>query len=73
MNDFGIGVTLYFKMLKFLIIMFIVAIIFNIPLFVLYNAGGTSNSNTGLKYYLTSLSLAYMGESSISCNYESIY
>ena len=39
-NQFGVGVTLYFKMLKFLIVMFTIGAIINIPMYILY-AGGS--------------------------------
>ena len=52
--------------------MFLLATIINIPMFVLYNAGGGVNNQTGLKHYLTALSLAYMGESSTICNFNKL-
>eukprot|EP00347_Sterkiella_histriomuscorum_P015813 403355588 len=71
-SKYGEGVTYYFKMLKFLIILFSIASVINIPLFVLYSVGGGTNNQTGLKYYLSGLSLAYMGENTMACNFDQV-
>ncbi|CDW82979.1 UNKNOWN [Stylonychia lemnae] len=60
-HQYGIGITLYFKMLKFLVILFTMASIINIPMFVLYSAGGGTNDQT-----------AYMGENSMACNFDQV-
>jgi len=82
MTKFGIGTLLYFKMLKFMIVMFLLAIVINIPIFVLYaGTGGIQGQSgnsyflnifKGLKYNLAGISLAYTGENTRACNLEEV-
>ena len=64
LGELGIGVALYFKMLKYLMLMFALSTLISIPSFVLYCAGG-SNSNTGhpvsVNYVLSALTLGNIG------------
>lgn len=52
--------------------MFLVATVINVPLFALYSVGGGTNDQSGLKYYLSGLSLAYMGENTMACNFDQV-
>ena len=71
-NKYGEGTSYYFKTLKFLNILFLIATIVNVPLFVMYSVGGGTNNQTGLKYYLSGLSLAYMGTNYLGCNFDQV-
>jgi hypothetical protein len=76
--EIGTGVSLYFKMLKYLIILFLLFSIISIPSFIFYASGtridhreeGTSATN----YILSVLSIGNLGESkNIFIFYKNIY
>jgi hypothetical protein len=65
MGYMGAGVTLYFKMLKYLIVLFFLLTILSIPSYFLYYLGGDSLdfSTFDIKTFLTIFSLGNIGES----------
>jgi hypothetical protein len=58
----GAGVTSYFKMLKFFMIMYFWFMFLSIPTYYFYGTGNQTTTNDGsLKYALSALSLGNLG------------
>jgi hypothetical protein len=61
-KQFGIGVVLYFKFLKFMGSMMFIFCILSIPSYVFFYYGNdSSNGDESIKIYLTQLSLGNIG------------
>lgn len=68
LKDFGVGITLYFKMIKFLIYLFLCLSILCFPVFVIYWSGNESEIQFTNKQALSALTLGNIGESETVCN-----
>ena len=68
-QDLGIAVSTYFKILKMLMYFFSLFTIMCLPLYFIYSCGSVSlQANGWFKEYLTEWTLGNMGESSYKCN-----
>ncbi len=65
----GVGVTVYFKMLKFLIILFLWFCFLSIPSYLFYYYGSDhADKNLSIKYAFSSFSLGNLGQAKNACN-----
>mmetsp|Transcript_511 Transcript_511/g.524 ORF Transcript_511/g.524 Transcript_511/m.524 type:complete len:90 (-) Transcript_511:3636-3905(-) len=68
LDDLGMGVSIYFKLLKSMIIFFIFCSVISSPLYYFYSSGDISQQATGsLQMQLSEFSLGNLGESSFMC------
>ena len=69
-DDFGIGVTSYFVLIKIMIAVFLFLTLLFIPVFYYYNEGGAFNTNAILsnreKFFLQN-SMGNLGHSTATC------
>mmetsp|Transcript_22060 Transcript_22060/g.21241 ORF Transcript_22060/g.21241 Transcript_22060/m.21241 type:complete len:254 (+) Transcript_22060:403-1164(+) len=69
LEGLGAAVSGYFKMLKFLMILYFIFIIVSIPAYYFYARGNeTQVEENSINYYLSTLSLGNIGSSETSCN-----
>lgn len=69
----GVGVTIYFKLLKSFIIFLVISTILAIPLYYFYSRGNfASQSNSAAERILAKYSLGNLGESSVKCTKKDI-
>jgi hypothetical protein len=68
-SDFGIGVTLYFKMIKFLVYMFMGLSFLATPLYILFYSGNQQKINVTSKQSLSAFTLGNIGQSDKVCDY----
>jgi len=63
-NDYGVGVVLYFKFLKFLTLLFLFMTVMSCPSYLFYFNGNKSDNAeyTNMKYLLASFSLGNIGQ-----------
>ena len=67
-DDLGIAVSIYFKLLKSLIWFFLICSMLCIPLYFLYSCGNVSRqASSSLQEYLSEWTLGNIGESSYQC------
>ena len=67
-DDLGIAVSIYFKLLKSLIWFFLFSSMMCIPLYFLYSCGNVSlQASSSLQEYLSEWTLGNIGESSYQC------
>jgi hypothetical protein len=58
----GVGISVYFKMLKFLMCLFLWFSFLSIPAYVFYSTGNEAGlKDTSIKYVLSALSLGNIG------------
>ncbi|CDW82912.1 UNKNOWN [Stylonychia lemnae] len=70
LGEMGVGVTVYFKMLKFLMILFLWFFLLSLPSFLFYYSGNQiSTEKLTLKHIITAFSLGNIGQASNACNY----
>lgn len=67
-SDFGIGITLYFKMIKYLIYLFLILSMLSVPVFIIYWSGNETEIQFTSKQALSSFTLGNIGESEQICN-----
>eukprot|EP00347_Sterkiella_histriomuscorum_P019500 403341392 len=68
--DLGVGVTVYFKMLKFMMILFLWFTILSIPALLFYYSGNQiQKDKISIKNILSAFSLGNIGQASNTCNY----
>ncbi|CDW73927.1 UNKNOWN [Stylonychia lemnae] len=73
LREMGVGVTVYFKMLKFLMILFLWFSFLSLPAYLFYyNGNEVSYDKLTLKYFLSAFSLGNIGQASNTCNYGDI-
>lgn len=66
----GVGISVYFKLLKFLTILFLWFTFLSIPSYVFYYSGSEQgSSHSGFEFALSALSLGNLGHSQAACNY----
>ena len=66
LRELGAGITVYFKMLKYLMCLFLWFSFLSVPAYFFYYTGNESGvQDKSIKYYLSALSLGNIG----SCNY----
>ena len=71
LSDLGVGVTVYFKMLKYLMLLFLWFTILSIPAMIFYESGDqVKTEKLSLKNILSSFSLGNIGQASSSCDYD---
>ena len=58
----GVGLSVYFKMLKFFMIMFLWFVFLSLPAYFFYSTGNnTEKDSSSVKYVLSALSLGNIG------------
>jgi len=68
LDELGIAVSIYFKLLKSLTIFFVICSVVSVPLYFLYGCGDMSKQATGMvQQYLSEWTLGNLGESSQVC------
>ena len=67
-DQLGLGLTLYFKMIKIMIIILVVATLFSLPYMFVFNSGNeATDTSTGMDSILGSFSLGNIGQSKDLC------
>ena len=76
-KELGTGVTIYFKLLRYLGLMFLFFSILSIPTYVIFRVNGQTNDSkkksTSIGNIVSSFSLGNVGESTLSCETVSDY
>jgi hypothetical protein len=69
-QEMSIGVTIYFKMLKYLVVMFCWFTFVSIPTFVMYSAGDKDSEVEGVEFksVVSDLTAGNLGEAKIPCS-----
>jgi len=65
MDELGMGVSIYFKLVKSMVVFFIVCLLVLTPLLYIYSCGEKADSNVASLSYLT---LGNIGQSEVQCN-----
>ena len=74
-DDFGIGVTSYFTLIKIMISVFLILTLLFIPVFFYYNDGGAFNNNaiiSGREKIFLQTSMGNLGHSVATCLHQYI-
>lgn len=66
-EQLGLGVSIYFKELKSLILLFLLFSVFSIPAFVLFYYGGENSSLSDPKMFFSTFTLGNLGQSTSNC------
>jgi len=73
LDSLGMGISIYFKLLKSMVVFFILCCIIYSPLFYFYSCGEVSKQATGtLQMQLSEWTLGNIGESSYSCKQRNV-
>jgi len=68
-EELGLGISIYFKQLKALVIMLFVCVLLSIPSFILFTNGGYNDTTEGFTEVFAALTLGNIGQSSsLHCN-----
>lgn len=71
-DQLGLGVTLYFKMIKIMIIILSAATLFSLPYLFVFATGNEAANSSGMDYLLGSYSLGNIGQSKDMCTMQDI-
>eukprot|EP00347_Sterkiella_histriomuscorum_P010278 403376914 len=71
LGDLGVGFCVYFKMLKFFMILFLLFAILSLPAYLLFFSGNkTEGEEITIKFILSAFTLGNIGQSQQTCNYD---